>query len=152
MAEDATYTVLRFSLYHCELNPIELVRAQVKQDVASRNNTFKTGDTEWPLKEAVDYVTTDRWHGCVEHVKTLQGKFRQSDIDESYVEPDVMALDANDPEKEPEDDEAGDDNENIDWCLAIRVESTDFKATASSILLYTDLHDHRRQAIRVMFY
>lgn len=33
MAEDAGYTVLRLPPYRCELNAIELVLAQVKQDL-----------------------------------------------------------------------------------------------------------------------
>ncbi|XP_042148775.1 uncharacterized protein LOC121837258 [Ixodes scapularis] len=69
MATDTGHTVLRLPPYHCELNPIELIWARVKQRVASKNITFKPNDAERLLREAVDNITAVHWHDCVEHVK-----------------------------------------------------------------------------------
>lgn len=43
-------TVLRLSPYHCELNPIELIWAQVKDCVAHENVIFKISDVQRLLK------------------------------------------------------------------------------------------------------
>ncbi|XP_040076648.1 uncharacterized protein LOC120848699 [Ixodes scapularis] len=74
MATDVGHTVLRLPPYHCELNPIELIWARVKQEVASKNIAFKPNDAERRLREAVDNVTTVHWHDCVEHVKQNGGE------------------------------------------------------------------------------
>ncbi|XP_040068138.1 uncharacterized protein LOC120841325 [Ixodes scapularis] len=80
MATDAGHTVLRLPPYHCELNPIELIWARVKQEVASKNITFKPNDAKRLLREAVDNVTAVHWHDCVEHVKKMEAKFRECDV------------------------------------------------------------------------
>jgi len=35
------HEVVRLPLYHCQYNPIELIWAQVKTNVAEKNSTFK---------------------------------------------------------------------------------------------------------------
>lgn len=80
MARDAGHTVMWLPLFQCELNPIVLVWAEVKQEVFSNNTTFKLSDAERLIKEAVDHVTANGWHGCVGHVKKLEKKFRNIDI------------------------------------------------------------------------
>nr|CAH7766355.1 unnamed protein product [Callosobruchus chinensis] len=42
MARTQNKSILRLPPYHCELNPIELILADIKQYVASNNSTFKT--------------------------------------------------------------------------------------------------------------
>ncbi|XP_040079463.1 uncharacterized protein LOC120850859 [Ixodes scapularis] len=51
MATNAGHTVLMLPPYHCELNPIELIWARVKQEVASKNITFKPNDAERLLRK-----------------------------------------------------------------------------------------------------
>ncbi|XP_040079734.1 uncharacterized protein LOC120851192 [Ixodes scapularis] len=84
MATDAGHTVLRLPPYHCELNPIELVWARVKQEVASKNITFKPNDAERLLRVAVD---------------------------NSNLEPVIIPLDASDMEEESGDDDEADDED-----------------------------------------
>ncbi|VEN56119.1 unnamed protein product [Callosobruchus maculatus] len=64
--------------YHFELNPIELVWAQVKNEVA---------------QEAIGAVTADNWQKCVSHVKAEEEKFWKSGphID-SVIEPVIVNL------------------------------------------------------------
>lgn len=111
MATDAGHTVLRLPPYHCELNPIELIWARVKQEVASKNITFKPNDAERLLREAVDNVTAVHWHDCVEHVKKMEAKFRECDVPESNLEPVIIPLDASDTEEESGDDDEADDED-----------------------------------------
>jgi transposase len=58
-------TVLRLPPYHCELNPIELIWAQIKN--ASKNITFKLRDVKPLFQEAVEHVTDENWKKCIEH-------------------------------------------------------------------------------------
>ncbi|KAJ8911297.1 hypothetical protein NQ315_003288 [Exocentrus adspersus] len=53
MAASRQITVLRLPPYHCELNPIELVWAQVKGDVARNNTSFKLSDVKILLENFV---------------------------------------------------------------------------------------------------
>lgn len=80
MAEDAGCVVLRLPPYHCELNPIELIWAQIKNEVASKNTTFKLADVKVLLEQAMNNVTPDNWSNVVRHVLKLEDKFREADM------------------------------------------------------------------------
>ncbi|PSN56834.1 hypothetical protein C0J52_08287 [Blattella germanica] len=53
MAKEQGKLVIRLPPYHCELNPIELIWAQVKGYVARNNKTFNIKDVKRLLAEAV---------------------------------------------------------------------------------------------------
>jgi len=55
------HEVVRLPPYHCQYNPIELIWAQVKGDVAKKNVSFKIADVEKLVNEALDGVTVDSW-------------------------------------------------------------------------------------------
>ncbi|KAJ8971594.1 hypothetical protein NQ317_016323 [Molorchus minor] len=59
MTKARDVTILRLPPYHCELNPIELIWAQIKTDVARNNRTFKLGDVKLLLNDAA----SPRTHG-----------------------------------------------------------------------------------------
>ncbi|KAI5643064.1 reverse transcriptase (RNA-dependent DNA polymerase) domain-containing protein [Phthorimaea operculella] len=61
-------TILRLPPYHSELNPIELVWAQVKGHVARNNKSFKIGDLKQLFNEGLQLVTPERWSSCIDHV------------------------------------------------------------------------------------
>ena len=87
-------TVLRLPPYHCELNPIELVWAQVKGEVAQQNTSFKLRDVEKLLISALNNVTAEKWKKCVEHVLKVETNMWQlDDIVENVIEPVII----NDP-------------------------------------------------------
>lgn len=44
MSKEKGVTLLRLLPYHCELNPIELIWADIKSYVARHNTTFKFSD------------------------------------------------------------------------------------------------------------
>ncbi|XP_047541814.1 uncharacterized protein LOC125074529 [Vanessa atalanta] len=69
MAKEVGVEVLRLPPYHCELNPIELVWADVKGYVARNNTTFKMVDVKKLLQEALKNITPEKWKNCISHVK-----------------------------------------------------------------------------------
>lgn len=69
MARSQNKTVLRLPPYHCELNPIELIWAQVKSYVAVRNRTFRFIDMKDLFAQAVDSINADKWRKCAQYVE-----------------------------------------------------------------------------------
>jgi len=61
------HEVVRLPPYHCQYNPIELIWAQVKNDVAGKNHTFKIADVEILVNNALDSITKEVWTKCGEH-------------------------------------------------------------------------------------
>ena len=59
------HTVLRTPVRQCELNPIELIWAQVKHFVAKQNTTFKMSDVKRLLTEALNSITPEKWKNAV---------------------------------------------------------------------------------------
>ena len=54
--------------YHAHLNPIELIWAKVKGEVAAQNTTFNMRDVEVLTREAISKIDIEFWVNCVEHV------------------------------------------------------------------------------------
>jgi len=80
LAKSANKTVLRLPPYHCELNPIELAWASVKNYVRMNNRTFKLNDVKKLLEEGVERVTPDMWKNFVGHIIKVEEKFWQVDF------------------------------------------------------------------------
>ena len=70
---------LRLPPYHSQLNPIELIWAQVKKQVADENTTFNIKDVEVLTKKALDEVTPESWKKCVEHVEKVENDYWKND-------------------------------------------------------------------------
>ncbi|XP_072384573.1 uncharacterized protein [Diabrotica undecimpunctata] len=68
MAKRQNKIVLRLPPYHCELNPIELVWADIKNFVAAKNTTYKFPDLKNLFNEAVANITPQKLQKCVQHV------------------------------------------------------------------------------------
>jgi len=51
------YEVIRLPSYHCQYNPIEMMWAQVKRQIATKNITFKMVDVEKLMHETIDLIT-----------------------------------------------------------------------------------------------
>jgi len=80
LAKSADKTVLRLPPYHCELNPIEMAWASVKNYVKMNNSTFKMNDVKKLLEEGVERVTPDMWKNYVDHIIKVEEKFWQVDF------------------------------------------------------------------------
>ena len=63
------HVCLRLPPYHSHLNPIELVWAKVKGEVADKNKTFKLEDMRMITKAALNGVDKSYLHKCVQHVQ-----------------------------------------------------------------------------------
>ncbi|XP_072380877.1 uncharacterized protein [Diabrotica undecimpunctata] len=68
MAKSQNKIVLRLPPYHCELNPIELIWADIKNYVAAKTTTFKFADMKNLFDEALSTITPQKWKNCVQHV------------------------------------------------------------------------------------
>ncbi|KAG5874812.1 hypothetical protein JTB14_004759 [Gonioctena quinquepunctata] len=60
---------IRAQFFFRELNPIELIWADVKNFVADKKNTFEIADVQTLFQEALSRITSEEWKKCVEHVK-----------------------------------------------------------------------------------
>lgn len=93
MAKGYGMTVLRLPPYHCELNPIELVWGQVKNEVGCKNTTFKLQDVKRLLIEALGNVTPSAWQNCIRHIFKEEDKMWELDNHiEITVEPLIISL------------------------------------------------------------
>lgn len=84
LAAEHGVTVLRLPPYHCQLNPIEMVWAQVKGHIANNNKTFKMVDVKNLLQEGINKITPQKWSDCVTHVIKEEDKMRQLDHIEGF--------------------------------------------------------------------
>ncbi|KAF0751470.1 piggyBac transposable element-derived protein 4-like [Aphis craccivora] len=101
------HEVIRLPPYHCQYNPIELIWAQVKAEVAKNNNTFKMADVEKLAHAAIDAVTQNDWENCVAHAEKIQNEDNEKEIlRDISLEPIIITL--------QEDDSNWDDEENDD--------------------------------------
>ncbi|XP_050300612.1 uncharacterized protein LOC126739128 [Anthonomus grandis grandis] len=81
-------TVLRLPPYHCELNPIELIWAQIKGEVARKNFTFKFADLKPLFDQAVQNVSPQNWKNAVAHIiKEEERMWTLDDLMEIQVKP-----------------------------------------------------------------
>lgn len=88
LAKTAGRTVLRLPPYHCELNPIELIWAQIKGEVARKNVTFKFSDLKPLFDQAVRNVTSENWRKAFGHVlKEEERMWTMDAMMELQVEP-----------------------------------------------------------------
>lgn len=96
MAKTQDKIVLRLPPYHCELNPIELIWADVKNYVAENNKTFKFADVKNIFGDAINNITSDKWKNCIQHVREKVEKqmWELDNIVEVQVEPLIINVDS----------------------------------------------------------
>jgi transposase/DNA-directed RNA polymerase subunit H (RpoH/RPB5) len=94
MAQLQNKTILRLPPYHCELNPIELIWAQIKNFVASKNTTFKLPDVKNLCLQAINKTGVEEWNNCVKHITdSVEKKLWDLDnIMENAVEPLIISV------------------------------------------------------------
>jgi transposase len=77
---------LRLPPYHSHLNPIELVWAKIKEQVATENKTFKLKDIEILTNAAISNIDRDYWKKCENHVLQEEEKYWMND-GLSFIQP-----------------------------------------------------------------
>jgi hypothetical protein len=71
------HKVLRSPVRHCELNPRELIWAQVKGFVAKNNTTFRLKDVKELKYAAFGKITKDVWTQAEEHGVKIEKRILQ---------------------------------------------------------------------------
>nr|XP_023022563.1 uncharacterized protein LOC111510841 [Leptinotarsa decemlineata] len=104
MAERRNITVLRFPPYHCELNPIELIWAQMKSYVARKNTSYKIQAVRELLYESLQHITEQNWRDAVRHaIEEEQKMWDLDNIIDATVETQPLIINLQD-DSDSEDD------------------------------------------------
>ena len=87
------HEVIRTPVRHCELNPIELIWAQVKGFVAKSNTTFRLKDVKELTYVAFGKITIGVWTKAEEHVVKIEKEYcKENCIDRSVIEPMICVM------------------------------------------------------------
>lgn len=106
LAAEMGHEVVRLPPYHCQYNPIELIWAQVKGEIASKNTTFKINDVRSLLEEALNNVTITNWENSVRHSEKLQeDDFIKEGVRDDVVQPFLINLRDSDSSYSESEDE-----------------------------------------------
>ncbi|XP_076635454.1 uncharacterized protein LOC143348747 [Colletes latitarsis] len=74
------HNTLRLPPYNCDLNPIELVWAEMKRNLRERNVSILTKDQlETYTAEALNGITATFWNNCCKHVEKLKNEYWEKD-------------------------------------------------------------------------
>ena len=73
------HEALRLPPYHCNLNPIELVWAKVKGQVAANNKTFKMAETKQLTIDAIKEIGKDFFQKCEQHTQKIERQYWEKD-------------------------------------------------------------------------
>ncbi|KAL4084167.1 hypothetical protein QTP88_028000 [Uroleucon formosanum] len=100
------HEVVRLPPYHCQYNLIEMIWAQVKRQVATKNTTFKIAGVEKLMHEAIDSVTKEDWINCVRHTEKIQEEDYKKEIHrEVILEPIILTILPGESSTDEDDDD-----------------------------------------------
>jgi len=107
--EEEGHSVLRLPPYHPDLNPIEMIWADVKNFIASHNTTFKISDVQKVCEDKFSSITQEHWKAKCEHVKKAEKEYiaKEPAIDE-ITESFIIRLDS-----ESDSEESGDESDGL---------------------------------------
>ena len=113
--------VLRTPVRYWIFNPIEMIWAQVKGYIATKNKTFKLADVEKLMPDAFDSVSLENWKSAVRHVIETEDTYWATDgLQYSKVHPVVITFgtqddsDSSDNEDDSVLESSSDDGEDTD--------------------------------------
>ena len=102
------FLVIRLPPYHCVYNPIEMVWAWVKGEVANRNKTFKIADVKQHVLSVFNDVPATLWQNACRHCdEKVDEGFIADGIQEQMLDPIIIHL-GNDSRGEEESDSGSD--------------------------------------------
>ena len=103
LAKEHGHQVLRLAPYQCDLNPIELIWAQMKRSVRARNTNGTLAGVSSLVEEAVAGISASDWAKCCEHVIRLENEYWERERVADEVEPVVIPLASSDSEADSSD-------------------------------------------------
>ncbi|GLV42886.1 hypothetical protein CBL_09966 [Carabus blaptoides fortunei] len=75
-----------------------------KNEVASKNKTFKLVEARELLEQAIQNVTSDKWKSCIKHIIKQETKMSQLDgIMDNVIEPFIISLGTDSTTSESDD-------------------------------------------------
>lgn len=108
--------IIRLPVGHSELNPIELIWAQAKYQVARANNKFNITTVTNLITKALNDVSAENWCKAIEHTKEVENAFRKIDFGDESTIPVVEQViidvtnDEDDTDNETDNDEFDSDD------------------------------------------
>ena len=79
IAKKSGHEVLRLPPYHCELDAIKVVWADLKNFVAKENTTCNLETVKKLFRERRSVLTSEFYGRCVKHVKRVEEKYSETD-------------------------------------------------------------------------
>ena len=104
LAKEKGHEVIRLAPYSCDLNPIEMIWAQLKTYVRQRNRTGSMAAIRLLVEEAVAHISPAAWSRCCEHVALLEERYWQQEHVAEEVERVVIPRASSDSEDETVDE------------------------------------------------
>ena len=133
------HLVLRLPVSHCELNPIELAWASVKDYVAKHNKHYNMGEVERLVPDSFEHTMSDMWRRFCRHVLDIENEYFEKDgLVEDVVEEMVICLggDENDSDEEDEEGLMDDDDRQL-ICTALQQTTSTCEQSTPSISIPT---------------
>jgi transposase len=110
LAKERGHKVIRQPPYHCHFNPIELIWANIKGKVASRNKTFTIKEVEKLTHDAVNEISIQDWANAVNHVgKIIQESWEKDVMVEESVDQLIISLGQGETSSDEESDDSDDE-------------------------------------------
>lgn len=79
LAKDKGHEILRLPPYHCDLNPEELIWANLKGYVARNNTDFKMTSIQKLFDAALERISPEDWQNAVKHVTEVENSYWKND-------------------------------------------------------------------------
>ena len=107
--------ILQLPIGHSELNPIEMIWAHVKSDVAKKNITFKMKDVQDLVSAALENVTSKNWSKVERHSMKVEDEFWKLDFnDREPTERFIIELGNDSESDESQSEDESDEDEYFD--------------------------------------
>ncbi|XP_018569175.1 uncharacterized protein LOC108909344 [Anoplophora glabripennis] len=104
LLQENGHVALRLPPYHPDLNPIEMVWAQVKNSVAKKNVLFKLEAVKTLTEEEFLSVTVEDWMKCCQDVVKVEDNYLQNEIRVDMVVEDLIITASDSESSTGEDD------------------------------------------------
>lgn len=113
IASSMGHEVIRLPPYHYQYNPIELIWAQIKVEVAKKNHTVKMANVERLTHEELDLVSKRDWEKYVELAEKVQDEDYEKEILRDCLLEKIIVTFTSDDSDSSNDDDSEEDFETL---------------------------------------